>query len=95
MYGEFGKVNYEWCKEIVEILEKWDFDMDRDEWDESYQPPSFDEERVKELGEKIHKRGGLFAMQNNFYTMRYCFDIDYRKLVHIQSVWNGVGDWKN
>ena len=99
MMAEFGKPNYEWCKEIVEILKEWDYDAEKDTWGERYDPnykaPELNKARIKELGEAINKRGGKQAMVMNYYTMMHFMDIEKPKIRYVESIWDGVGEWKH
>ena len=109
MMAEFGEPNHLWLMQIVKILYDWDYDVYRDMHDENYTAPKLDETKIKEMGLKIHKRGGLQAMQQNYYTMKFFMnpgignyldnnedpDVVWNaKVKQIECVWSGVGDWQ-
>jgi len=99
MNAEFGIFNYEAMKVIMNELEKWDYDYEEDNgMNDDYEVPVLDDKRIKEWATKINERGGLQALQMNYYVMLY-FMInnlkDKYKVKHLQSVFDGIGDWKN
>ena len=109
MMAEFGEPNYVAMMVIVKILYDWDYDFERDCHDENYKAPECDEDTIKKMGEKINERGGLQAMQQNYYTMMHFMNpgmgnyikgnddperLWKAKLKHVECVWSGVGDWR-
>ena len=63
---------------------------------------------VREVGMKINERGGMTAMKANFYVYchfvgerlkdmgleseQWC-EMHYNNARHIESLWNGIGQW--
>jgi len=75
--AEFGEFNYTFTQLILDELDAWDNGMksdkatDAEEWEEHDELP-IDPESLKKIrgyAERIMKRGGIQALQNNYYTM--------------------------
>ena len=64
--AEFGEFNYTFTQAILDELDAWEkYDKNMNEL--RIKPDS--EKKIREYAERIMKRGGLRAMQENYYTM--------------------------
>ena len=63
-YAEFGEFNYTYTQAILDELDAWDNGADGEL---PISPES--KKKIREYAERIMKRGGLQALQNNYYTM--------------------------
>jgi hypothetical protein len=92
--AEFGEWNYEINKLILACLYTNDNPAEKD----------YDENQVimiKKYGQKIHDRGGMTALQSNYYIMsNFMRDENVSNHIHkshisnLQALWNGVGEWR-
>ena len=92
--AEFGEWNYEINKLILACLYTNDNPAEKD----------YDENQVimiKKYGKKIHDRGGMTALQSNYYIMsNFMRDENVSNHIHqshisnLQALWNGVGEWR-
>jgi hypothetical protein len=90
--AEFGVFNYEYLKKIIEIIENQDnFDFDEDGDMMIKEEPK---NQIKEYGNRIYQRGGMKALQANYYTM-INFMTTNRAVKAVEYYWDGVGEWKS
>lgn len=92
--AEFGEWNYEINKLILACLYTNSDPAEKD----------YDENQVimiKKYGQKIHDRGGMTALQSNYYIMsNFMRDENVSNHIHqshisnLQALWNGVGEWR-
>lgn len=71
------------------------------EWLKTIYESGFDKKVTKEMGEYIYQRGGMQAMQMNFYAMMLvsptsqanvtCIRFAYKSL---EWYWDGIGQWR-
>ena len=91
--NEFGEFNFEYCKEILKCLYTCDDPENGD-----YDPK--EELKIKNYALRIHNRGGLYALQSNFYIMsNFMFFGDIVKIHHyhmtnLKIILDGVGEWR-
>ena len=53
--------------------------------------------RIRDIGQEIHDRGGLAAMQAIFYIMTNFIvgnDRDRAKFTALKRFWRGIGNWE-
>jgi hypothetical protein len=94
-FSEFGELNYDNCKKIIKILED-EKNFEKDEEGENQLKP-LKIKAIKDLGEKINKRGGFRALQANYYTMLNFMISDSKVMQEVKLLnyyWDGVGKWK-
>lgn len=92
--AEFSEWNYEINKLILACLYTNDDPAEKD----------YDENQVimiKKYGQRIHDRGGMRALQSNYYIMsNFMRDENVSNHIHqshisnLQALWNGVGEWR-
>ena len=92
--AEFSEWNYEINKLILACLYTNDDPAEKD----------YDENQVimiKKYGQRIHDRGGMRALQSNYYIMsNFMRDESVSNHIHqshisnLQALWNGVGEWR-
>jgi hypothetical protein len=95
LWAEYGKPNHYFCVEIVKLLDEWDYDYDRDCYDEDYQAPDPPKKIINKYAQNIMDRGGFQALQNNFYAMLHCVAIDKNlkyKVYQLNWIFNGLKD---
>ncbi len=64
--AEFGEFNYTFTQAILDELDAWEkYDKNMNEL--GIKPDS--KKKIREYAERIMKRGGIRAMQENYYTM--------------------------
>ena len=88
--SEFGETNFEWNKQILTALYTNDDPMDSD-----YAPEQL--ALIKQLGQDTYDRGGMVALQANYYIMSNYMDFGKYHSHHIsslQAIWSGVGEWR-
>ena len=93
--NEFGEFNFEYCKEILKCLYTCDDPQNGD-----YYPA--EEEKIRNYAGRIYNRGGLDALQSNFYIMsNFMFfgDIDKYQIhkyhtYNLKFILDGVGGWR-
>jgi hypothetical protein len=92
--AEFGEWNYEINKLILACLYTNDDPAEKD-YDEKQ------ELMIKKYGQRIHDRGGMRALQSNYYIMsNFMRDESVSVYLHqshisnLQAIWNGVGEWR-
>jgi len=92
--AEFGEWNYEINKLILACLYTNDDPAEKD-YDEKQ------ELMIKKYGQRIHDRGGMRALQSNYYIMsNFMRDESVSVYLHqshisnLQEIWNGVGEWR-
>jgi len=92
--AEFGEWNYEINKLILACLYTNDDPVEKD-YDEKQ------ELMIKKYGQRIHDRGGMRALQSNYYIMsNFMRDESVSVYLHqshisnLQAIWNGVGEWR-
>ena len=49
---------------------------------------------IQEIGRTIHSRGGMTALQANFYVLINFTNFKLR-VKQIEHYWNGIGEWKH
>lgn len=93
-YAEFGELNHDYCKKILKLLsDKKNFDNIQNEKIIKKIPQNL----IKEIGEKIYKRGGFKALQSNYYTMMNFMTTEKNlrdEIKCVETYWDGVGTWK-
>ena len=92
--AEFGEWNYEINKLILACLYTNSDPAEKD-YDENQ------EIMIKKYGQRIHDRGGIRALQSNYYIMsNFMRDENVSNHIHkshisnLQALWNGVGEWR-
>ena len=92
--AEFGEWNYEINKLILACLYTNSDPAEKD-YDENQ------EIMIKKYGQRIHDRGGMTALQSNYYIMsNFMRDENVSNHIHqshisnLQALWNGVGEWR-
>lgn len=96
-WAEYGTVNHERMKRIFVAMQVFPHDDERCV------------SKVREIGEQIHRMGGLRAMQGCYYVLAAVVSLMWEKAQKteklrgdLQSIrynlswfWNGVGDWEH
>lgn len=60
------------------------------DWNEHDLVPEEQKAKCREIGEALHKLGGMMLMQEAYYAARG----RNRSASVIQAYWDGVGDWR-
>ena len=92
--AEFSEWNYEINKLILACLYTNSDPAEKD-YDENQ------ELMIKKYGQRIHDRGGMRALQSNYYIMsNFMRDESVSNHIHqshisnLQVIWDGVGEWR-